>query len=93
MDEMFEAALRSILRVFTPESTTEKVMAAIDSTGIFAVIMLYGLNFKEHIDGILSSLALLFTVLSLLLTVIFKAEKGIREWRDAARKKKELKGK
>lgn len=79
MDEI-ETVVKGFLKIFVPDTATEKVMAVVDSFGIICSVMLYGLGWrdKEIFDGLLSTAILGLTVLSISATIIIKVDTWLR---------------
>lgn len=77
-----EILIKQMMKIVTPETTSEKVVAAIDSIGIVMSILLFGLGWKQYVDGVLSSILLLLTCISVFLTIAFKVWKEYREWNE-----------
>lgn len=73
MNAIYEL-VRTASRIILPETTAGKVMAGIDSFGVICSVLLFGLGWKEYVDGILSSIVLFMTILSIAVTVIIKID-------------------
>lgn len=83
-----EMLTKSVIRVFTPETTSEKLAAVVDSVGILMSVLLFGLGWKEYVDGLLSTALLVLTCVSVGTSILFKVWKEHRDWqerKDAAR--------
>lgn len=73
MNALYEV-VRTIFRIILPETTAEKVMAGVDSFGVICSVLLFGLGWKEYVDGILSSIVLVLTIVSIAVTVFIKLD-------------------
>lgn len=73
MNAVYEI-VKTIVRIIIPDTASEKVMAVVDSFGVLCSVLLFGLGWKEYVDGLLSTIVLLLTIISIAATICIKLD-------------------
>lgn len=71
MNAVYEI-VKTLVKIIMPDTASEKVMAVVDSFGVLCSVLLFGLGWKEYVDGLLSTVVLLLTILSIAVTICIK---------------------
>jgi len=67
--------LELLEKIFEPSTPIEKGLAIADGFGAVMCVLLFGFNLQDFIDGVLPSVILVLTAISLALSIAYKVVK------------------